>query len=166
MNQSFEQINVIDKVNMPHVVRFVLDKLVGYDTSLLESIKLLPLNRNVLLHGCCTYPVRTRPRARSYKSGYRIRASVNITMAPPFVYTHWARIPSRSYQQGWYSGAKDFVFEDLDQAAVHTLAHEVFHMLAHSQQVKEKNTEANANWFADTWLVDYRDWAEIESITS
>lgn len=165
MNQSSEQINVIDKVNMPHVVRFVMDKLIDYDTSLLESIKLLPLNKNVLLHGCCTYPVRTRPRARSYKSGYRIRASVNINMAPPFVYTHWARIPSRSYQQGWYSGAKDFVFDDLDQAAVHTLAHEVFHMLAHSQQLKEKNTEANANWFADSWLEDYRKWAEVESIS-
>jgi len=160
MSQSFEQINIIDRVNMPHVIQFVMDKLVSYDTSLLESIKLLPLNRNVLLHGCCTYPVRSRPRARSFKSGYRIRASVNINMAPPFVYSHWARIPSRSYQQGWYSGAKDFVFDDLDQAAVHTLAHEVFHMLAHSNQVREKNTEANANWFADHWLDEYRHWAE------
>lgn len=160
MNRTFEQIKVIDRVDMPHVIRFVLDKLSDYDTSLLESVKLLPLNKNVLLHGCCTYPVRTRPRVRSYKSGYRIRASVNIDMAPPFVYTHWARIPSRSYQQGWYSGAKDFVFADLDQAAVHTLSHEVFHMLAHSRQVKEKNTEANANWFADIWLGDFQQWTE------
>lgn len=166
MSQAFERINIIDRVDMPHVIRFVLDKLSDYDTSLVESIKLLPLNKNVLLHGCCTYPVRTRSRARSYKSGYRIRASVNINMAPPFEYTHWARIPSRSYQQGWYSGAKDFVFDDLDQAAVHTLAHEVFHMLAHSRQVKEKNTEANANWFADIWLKDYRRWAEIDLINN
>lgn len=163
MIREFDQIMITDKVEMPHVIRFVLEKLNNYDTALLESIKLLPLNKNVLLHGCCTYPVRTRPRARSYKSGYRIRASVNINMVPPFVYTHWARIPSRSYQQGWYSGAKDFVFEDLEQAAVHTLSHELFHMLAHSRQVKEKNTEANANWFADGWLGDYRQWAEIES---
>jgi hypothetical protein len=166
MSQSFEEIKIIDRVDMPHVIRFILDKLSGYDASLLESVKLLPLNKNVLLHGCCTYPVRTRPRARTYKSGYRIRASVNINMAPPFVYSHWARIPSRNYQQGWYSGAKDFVFDDLDQAAVHTLAHEVFHMLAHSRQVSEKNTEANANWFADAWLVDYKRWADIDAITN
>lgn len=163
MISGFEQIKIIDKVDMPHVVRFILDKLGKFDISLLESIKLLPLNKKVLLHGCCTYPVRTKPRARTYKSGYRLRASVNINMAPPFVYSHWARIPSRSYQQGWYSGAKDFVFEDLEQAAVHTLAHEVFHMLAHSRQLEEKNTEANANWFADMWLEEYKLWSELDN---
>ena len=162
MKEFTGQMQVIDKVEMPHVIRFVLAKLTHYDTRLLESIKLLPLNKKALLHGCCTYPVRTKPRARTYKSGYRLRASVNINLAPPFVYNHWARIPSRSYQQGWYSGPKEFVFHDLDQAAVHTLSHEVFHMLAHSRQVADKNTEANANWFADVWLQDYRQWAQIE----
>ena len=164
MNNFSEQVQIIDKVEMPHVIRFVIERLSNYDTHLLESIKLLPLNKKTLLHGCCTYPVRTKPRVRSYKSGYRLRASVNINLAPPFKYTHWGRIPSRSYQQGWYSGPREFVFDDLEQAAVHTLSHEVFHMLAHSRQVKEKNTEANANWFADHWVDDYRQWAEIEDI--
>ncbi len=159
-----DHVKIIDKVEMPHVVKFVLDKLSNYDVRLLESIKLLPLNKKALLHGCCTYPVRTKPRARTYKSGYRIRASVNIDMSPPFAYNHWARIPSRDYQQGWYSGAKEFRYDDLEQAAVHTLSHEVFHMLAHSRQVKEKNTEANANWFADFWLEDYRQWTDIEDM--
>ena len=151
----FDTMQIIDRVNMPHVIRFVLDRLTDYDTSLLESIKLLPLNKKILLHGCCTYPVRSKPRSRTFKRGYRLRASVNIDMAPPFQYTHWARIPSKNYQQGWYSGAKDFLFDDLDQAAVHTLSHEVFHMLAHSRQVREKNTEANANWWADLWLDEF-----------
>ena len=155
---------IIDKVNMPHVINFVIDKLSPYDICLLESIKLLPLNKKALLHGCCIYPVRTEPRSRTYKSGYRLRASVNVSMEPPFRYNHWARIPSRNYKQGWYSGPKEFRFDDLEQAAVHTLSHEIFHMLAHSRQVKEKNTEANANWFADCWLNEYREWAETDEI--
>jgi hypothetical protein len=155
------EMRIIDKVEMPHVINFILDKLTDYDTRLLESIKLLPLNKKTLLHGCCTYPVRIERGSRSYKSGYRLRASVNINMAPPFIYEHWARIPSRKYQQGWYSGAAEFRFEDLEQAAIHTLSHEVFHMLAHSKQVREKNTEANANWFADLWLDDYKQWHDV-----
>jgi hypothetical protein len=165
MKDFTDQMQITDRVDMPHVINFILGKLVGYDVRLLESIKLLPLNKKALLHGCCTYPVRTKPRARTFKSGYRLRASVNIKLAPPFAYNHWARIPSRNYQQGWYSGPKEFRFDDLEQAAIHTLSHEVFHMLAHSRQVKEKNTEANANWFADRWVEDYRQWADIEDVS-
>ena len=67
-------IRVIDRVNMPHVLQFILLKLSDYDTSLLEWVKLLPLNKKAILHGCCEYPVRTAPRARTFKSGYRLRA--------------------------------------------------------------------------------------------
>ena len=141
---------------MPHVFQFILHKLTDYDTSKLEWIKLLPLNKKAILHGCCIYPVRTSPGARTFKSGYRLRASVNVEAAPPFVYQHWGRIPSNSHKQGWYSGAKLFHFDDLEECAVHTLAHECFHFLGHSRQVKHKNTEANANWWADQWLAEFR----------
>lgn len=147
--------NVIDRVSMPHVMTFINDKLSSFDTSLVEWIKLLPLNGRHILHGCCTYPVRTAPRARSWKSGYRLRASVNVELPPPYVYQHWGRIPSSNYRQGWYSGEQTFVFDDLDACAVHTLAHECFHFLSHSKQVRHKNTEANANWWADQWVRDY-----------
>jgi hypothetical protein len=49
-----------------------------------------------------------------------------MEMAPPFTYEYWARIPSSDYKQGWYSGEKIFEFEDLEECAVHTLAHECF----------------------------------------
>ena len=39
---------------------------------------------------------------------------------------------------------------------MHTLAHECFHFLADSGQVAERNTEANANWWADAWLDAFR----------
>jgi hypothetical protein len=142
-------------ITMPQVMNFICDKLDMFDTTWLEWIKLLPLNRNHLLHGCCTYPVPERPRPVTIESGYRLRASVNVEMAPPFTYQHWARIPSTRHRQGWYSGEKSFVFQDLEECAVHTLAHECFHFLSHSGQVEHKNTEANANWWADQWLADF-----------
>ena len=160
-------LNIIDKVAMPGVLSFISRQLTDFDTHRLEWIKLLPLNGRHLLHGCCTYPVRTRPRARSFKSGYRIRASVNVEMAPPFMFNHWGRIPSNNFKQGWYSGPKTFVFQDLEECAVHTLAHECFHVLSHSKQVKMKNTEANANHWADHWLQAFRaERAVLEAATS
>lgn len=142
---------VIDKVGMPHVLGFICARLERYDTSQLDWVKLLPLNRHVVLHGCCHFPYRERADG-PWRHGYRIRASVNVDLAPPFVYRHWARTPSSTNARGWVSGEYDFEFEDLEQCAVHTLAHECFHFLADSGQVDERNTEANANWWADGWL--------------
>jgi hypothetical protein len=140
---------------MPHVTAFICAKLAQYDTAELEWIKLLPLHRQSILHGCCTYPEYGGPGGRVRETGYRLRASVNIKVEPPFLFEHWARIPA-SNRQGWASGLMMFRFEDLDECAVHTLAHECFHFLAHSRQVKHKNTEANANWWADEWLAEFR----------
>ena len=146
---------VIDKISMPQVMRFICGQLAVFDTSRLEWIKLLLLNQNHLLHGCCDFPVPAAAGSDRLMRGYRIRASVNVEMAPPFIYQHWARIPSAKSRQGWYSGEKDFVFQDLEECAVHTLAHECFHFLSHSKQVDHKNTEANANWWADRWLEEF-----------
>ena len=84
---------LIDKVNMPHVLAFICHKLTDYDTSQVEWIKLLPLYRKEILHGSCTYPVTHGPRNRTLKSGYRLRASVNVEAPPPYDYEHWGRIP-------------------------------------------------------------------------
>lgn len=151
------QMDVIDKINMPQVTNYIKQKLTLFDTRLIEWIKLLPLNRKAILHGCCTYPQRVKPRSRSFKSGYRLRASVNIELAPPYIYQHWGRIPSARFKQGWYSGEMVFKFDDLEECAVHTLAHECFHFLSHSRQLKHKNTEANANWWADQWTIEFKE---------
>ena len=147
---------VIDKVGMLHVMRFILNKLDDYDLALMEWIKLLPLNKNHAMHGCCAYPVYSKADKAKVVKGYRIRASVNVEMAPPIVFQHWGRIPSNSYKQGWYSGEQTFVFDDLEECALHTLTHECFHFLSHTRLVKHKNTEANANWWADQWLNEFR----------
>ena len=150
------EMNLIDRISMPHVMQFIHDKLAEFDTRLIEWIKLLPLNKKAILHGCCTYPLRSQPRARRFKSGYRLRASVNTELSPPYIYQHWGRIPSREYKQGWYSGAVVYRFDDLEECALHTLAHECFHFLSHSKQVRHKNTEANANWWADQWTREFK----------
>ena len=67
MLTNTEKLTVIDKVVMPHVVDFIRHKLADYDTSLVECIKLLPLNKKAILHGCCVYPLRTARGARSFK---------------------------------------------------------------------------------------------------
>ena len=139
---------------MPHVLSFISDKLERFDCDNLDWVKLLPLNRNHLLHGACHYPYR-KSREHPWEHGYRIRASVNIDMTPPFTYRHWGRIPSATAKQGWLSGEQDFTFSDLEQCAVHTLSHECFHFLSRSGQILDKNTEANANWWASAWLDDF-----------
>ncbi len=146
---------IIDKVGMPHVLAYLCERLAPYDTSALDWIKLLPLNQTVLLHGECTFPGETPERRIAY--GYRIRASVNVVMPPPYTYDHWARIPSADHAQGWYSGERTFRFADLEECALHTLSHECFHFLSDSGQVDLKNTEANANWWGDEWLATYRE---------
>lgn len=146
---------VIDRVGMPHVTRFIAAKLEPYETSRLDWIKLLPLKRNELLHGCCHFPYREDPDSEVWAHGYRIRASVNVDMVPPFTYLHWGRIASSTNRRGWVSGEQEFHFRDLDECAVHTLAHECFHFLTDAGQLSEPNTEANANWWADCWLEDF-----------
>lgn len=153
MSQTAEY-KVIDKVGMPHVMAFICHKLADYDTTHIEWLKLLPLNKKALLHGCCAYPVRKAPHSRDMRTGYRLRASVNVEAPPPFEFEHWGRIPANN-QQGWYSGATLFRFADLEECAIHTLAHECFHFLSHSRQLRHKNTEANANWWADQWLAEF-----------
>lgn len=141
---------------MPHVLAFVCARLAPYETARLDWIKLLPLKRNVLLHGACHYPYRDDGPGRFRSHGYRIRASVNVEMPPPYSYVHWARIPAPGSRRGWRSGEFEFRFTDLEECAVHTLAHECFHFLADSGQIVERNTEANANWWADAWLGAFR----------
>jgi hypothetical protein len=146
--------HLIDKVGMPHVVDYIRQKLSDYDTSTLDWVKLLPLNKTTLLHGECTFPGVTPERQVSY--GYRIRASVNVEMAPPFSYDHWGRLPSSDHANGWVSGEQTFYFSDLEECAVHTLSHECFHFLSDSGQISLKNSEANANWWGGQWLKSYQ----------
>ena len=154
------QLKVIDKVGMPHVMNFILTKLGDYDLSRLEWIKLLPLNKKHALHGCCSHPVFSTSAKTELIKGYRIRASVNVEIAPPILFAHWGRIPSKHHKQGWYSGEQTFIFDDLEECALHTLAHECFHFLSHARQLNHRNTEANANWWADQWLDEFSRWKD------
>lgn len=145
---------IIDRVGMPHVMNFIAKRLKIYNTRDLDWLKLLPLNKKALLHGECMFPYVDGAGNREH--GFRIRASVNIEHSPPFEYEHWARVPDKSSGRGWKSGEQVFHFADLEECAVHTLAHECFHFLSETGQVSEENSEANANWWADGWLASFR----------
>ncbi|MGR9090170.1 MAG: hypothetical protein ACU85U_06285 [Gammaproteobacteria bacterium] len=149
---------IIDKVGMPHVIDFVQRQMRGWDTRPLDWLKLLPLNRNVLLHGECTFPGETAARGQAH--GYRIRVSVNVIMPPPYRFEHYGRVPSARHPRGWVSGEQTFFYDDLAECAVHTLGHECFHYLSDTGQVELENSEANANWWADHWLDAYRSLVE------
>ncbi len=149
-------LRVIDKVGMPHVMLFITEKLAEFDTKSVEWIKLLPLKKNTLLHGECKFPYKGATKNSKLDSGYRIRASVNVMMCPPFSFAHWGREYFDTANIAWKSVEKKFYFEDLEECAVHTLAHECFHFLSDSGQVKEKNYEANANWWGDLWLTEFK----------
>ena len=145
-----------DKVGVPKAIAFVVRKLEQYDLSLIEWIKLTPYSGSRVVKGLCRYPRRLAPRSRTFVSQYRINANINPTIQFPATFDHWARIPNSSAKQGWLSGAHTYRVDSLEEAAVHLLAHEIFHFLSHSDQVPEKNVEANANWFADQWLEEWR----------
>ena len=146
---------IIDKVGMPHVLNFIMHELRVFDTSSIEWIKLLPLSKNTLLHGECRFPPRMS-NGTNKKRGYRIRASVNVEMAPPFSFVHWGWVRCSANKEKIVSGEKTFEFSDLEECALHTLAHECFHFLSDSNQILKKNIEANANAFADEWLNCFR----------
>ncbi len=152
---QFSRKGFVDKIGMQRVTGYIDNCLEKFDTSLIEWIKLLPLDKNHILHGECAYPVKNIEDNSIIERGYRIRASVNVESVPPYKFSHWGRIPSNSHKQGWYSGEKAFYWDTLEEVAVHTLSHESFHFLSHSKQVKMKNTEANANWWADNWLAEF-----------
>lgn len=145
-----------DKVGVPKAIEFIREKLKGYDLSTLEWIKLTPYSGSRVVKGITKYPRRIAPRSRDFVHQYRINANINPTVSFPATFEHWARIPNASAKQGWLSGSFIYRVDSLEEAVIHLLAHEIFHFLSHSNQVPEKNVEANANWFADIWLAEWR----------
>lgn len=148
---------ITDKIGVPNAIEFIEKKLKVYDLSQLEWIKLTPYTGGRVVKGITKYPCRLAPRSRTFTSQYRINANINPAVKFPATFDHWARIPNSSAKQGWLSGPYTYRVENLEEAAIHLLAHEIFHFLSHSNQVPEKNVEANANWFADLWLKEWRD---------
>ena len=109
---QFSRKGFVDKIGMQRVTGYIDDCLEKFDTSLIEWIKLLPLDKKHILHGECAYPVKNIEDNSIIERGYRIRASVNVESVPPYKFSHWGRIPSNSHKQGWCS-------LDLSQACNH-----------------------------------------------
>lgn len=140
-----------DRVGLPKAVEFIERKLLSFDTSKVKYISLNEKNTADVLHGKCYFPSK-----KANRTMYHMTAAVNPHINFPATHTHWGRIPDTSFKQGWRSGEAIYRFNNVEEAAVHVLAHEIAHFLLREKQIKEKNVEANCNMVADQWLEEYR----------
>ncbi|MDJ0789257.1 MAG: hypothetical protein QNK05_20830 [Myxococcota bacterium] len=140
----------IDEIGLPEVIEFTRAELAPFDLSKLDWFKLLPLPKE-RYSGECTYPVRTKPRARSFRHGYRIRACV----CPEADYPWDGEIVtgSETLENGdWDYLCTDVRFLDLAEMAVFVAGHEAFHFLRNSGQIVGRNTEPQANLGGLRWV--------------
>jgi hypothetical protein len=161
-----------DRVGLPRVMKFIERKLAEYDTSELEYVTLSPMKtirgpkHDFGHHGYCYYP-KSKDRK---KEKYYITTAVRLDLKYPFSFVHWCRRPDPNYQQGWVTDSSVFTVYSVEELACHTLAHECFHFLSKSRQIKHKgqhvkNVEANANHYADLWLKEFRESLHEDSAT-
>jgi hypothetical protein len=140
-----------DRVGLPKVIEFIERKLSDFDVSKIKYISLNEKSNGDVLHGQCAYPSKNHNRTQ-----YQIRGAVNPHIPYPATHIHWGRIPDPTFKQGWRSGEATYKFNNVEEAAVHVLAHEIGHFLLREKQIKEKNVEANCNMIADQWLSEFR----------
>ncbi len=145
----------IDEVGLPEVVAFSSKQLAAYDLSKLDWFKFLPLPKE-RFSGMCSYPERTKPRARSFKHGYRIRCSVR----PDANYRHREEVVTGTEKLNtrgdWQYLTTVVDFEELEEMAIFVAGHEAFHFLRHSRQITGRNTEPQANLHALRWLQEWK----------
>jgi hypothetical protein len=95
--------------------------------------------------------VRTRPRARTFLHGYRIRACVRPEARYPWdgeIVTG-----SQTFDDGeWEYVSVHVRFLDLEEMAVFVAGHEAFHFLRNSGQTTGRNTEPQANLAGLRWV--------------
>jgi hypothetical protein len=160
------------KLNDPPSVAltWVRDLLGGYDTSRLEWVRMThgsPRYRGV--YGCCHFPLRERPT-------YRISCQLPgpfpayITTRRPPLYKRtdgsfpdlpkgcrvgqWLYDPDTGRE--WKQVRGRTRVGDLGEAVVWILAHEAFHFLRDTRQIPGRNTEIEADAYADSQLAEYR----------
>lgn len=150
----------INRVGCPEASDFIWNEIEKYDTGRVEWFKLLPLNQRYHLHGMCTYSVRVKKGSRKFKSGYRIRCSVNI-LDERWPFSTGYSIGTRTFEmgsggRGWEFIDRDVTFFSCEEALVWVAGHEAFHWLRHSRQVPGRNSQCQAKAFGFEWLYRFR----------
>ena len=162
-----DELNIIDKLDMPFVVKFIKEQLTPYDTSKVEWFKLLRLKNHVRYHGKCTYPKRKKKGSPHFVRGYRIGCSLNPDLAWP--YERDVCIGTETFHRDSFSRSFRYVtervcFEDAEEFMACLAGHEAFHFLRHSKQIPGRNTEPSAERFGLEWLKTWRKWCSDPEI--
>ena len=158
----------VDRREVEADLDWARDFFARYDTSELASIRIgTGRGRAVGVYGRCRYPTPDSPR-------YRISCQLPgpfptlIPTRQPPVYRHadgnWPPIPSGCTEGLSCRAEKDGIVREWKRVIGYTeartrgeglvwiVAHEAFHFLRHTGQIKGRNTEIEADRFADEQL--------------
>lgn len=149
-----------------------------FDCSRLAYLKVAPGSGGGGVYGVCRFPGKAA-RTRLTREFYRISCFVQgpfpdgVSVRRPPVYRNddgsWPRLPvdERIYTRGgvetgpppakaWIRITSITDLDDASEAAVWIAAHEMFHYLRASRQIPGRNTEIEADAFADETLREFR----------
>lgn len=131
-----------DTADAPGAIEFLKGLLERYDTGLLEWVRLRTLPSNPW-NFACKRPVRTAKGARTFTSGYQLRAGVNVKRRYPWV----GEIPvdwNEDDPQNPYTVRRKVTFANADEVAVFALGSAIFRFLRHSKQVPGRDINSRA----------------------
>jgi len=140
-----------------------------YDTTAVESLRIdRGHQRYEGVYGNCIYPTKARSTFRINCHAPGPFPSHTVTRKRPLYCRPDGSFPRtpRGCRRGvlcydphtgrqWYRLRGKTQLKDLDQAIVWIVAHEAFHFLRHTRQVPGRNTEIDADAFADNQLEQF-----------
>jgi hypothetical protein len=148
-------------------VRAFLEK---YDTSRIEWVRIdRGRGRYLGVYGRCWYPNRERPTYRiSCQVPGPYPTTVQTRQRPLYRRPNgtWPRVPKGCFVRGygrdsrsgrvWLRLGAITRLENVNEGIVWIFGHEVFHFLRHCRQIDGRNTEIEADRFADEVLKRFR----------
>lgn len=165
---------VHDRTNAPAVVDFLHKKLSGYDTCLLDWIRIYPMTeqqhqpqlsgeRPPVTLSTCWPPRETwldcdKPQAR-----HKFRIKVNIWQGEdyPARELNWGRIPARPIRRRSVAeryttrGLCEWSYPDRLAATVHALTRALFLFLAQTHQIEQPPSNSNASTLGHRWAIEW-----------
>lgn len=163
-----------DRTNAPAAVDFILDKLSGYDLSLLDWVRIYPMTDKQhlpVIRGDCpplTLSTCWSPRDRSLPEGpplprHKYRIKVNIWQGKdyPAIEHGWGRVPARPLRRRGprerfsTRGVCEWSYPDRLSATIHALARAIFLFLADTRQLGETPSNSNASAWGHRWAVEW-----------
>ena len=165
---------VTDRTNATGVIAFVRDKLRGYDTHLLDWVRINPMTDAqhvpepgsdippVTISTCWT-PRKDRPDTGPPRPEHMYRIKTNVWLGPdyPAEEAHWGRIPPRPIRRrnipDRYTtrGLCKWRYPDRLAATVHALARPLFLYLASTKQLPLNPSESNASAWGHRWVAEW-----------